>query len=486
MRLSKSMSIGHFIAFMGVMFLVLVIALFLFLSVNLSKQFDSSNMLMDYSGHWNSIFMAMMEVSSSLDIITEGMDGYMQYIRASEALSSAIDSFLDAYDEDEETLNVLRRLQSFNVYQREVIGDMPDPVELYRGRRYVDVGIERHTEEVLELYKNQMEIELERYSEIQSRSTRAAALSFSFIAFVSILISGLYFLFGMSIRDAIGKAIRNLDAIGQGSWDVPNLQSGRFEEFRRLFIGINRLKHRLSDYFQQIQSKAEVEKNLLDEKLKNETGRRLLISAEMDMLRSQINPHFLFNSLTQIGMAVLVKEPSQVLDMVECTGKILRYSLYNKEHCVCLSDELSIVETYIKLYKMSHDESVDFSITYDGGVQKDEMDSCLIVPMCIQPVVENSLKHGFGRDRKAISIMISVLHHDGMAEIAIKDDGVGIEDIGKALESNTKGIGLNNIRRRLELQYGREGLIDVSSVAGCYTQVILKFPEEEAGESSDR
>ena len=485
----KSMSIGRFIVFMGLLFLILVIALFSFLFTNVSQQYDSSTFLMDYSGRWNRIFVALMGVGSSLDLVSLSGgedDGMAQYESATADLDEAIAAFLIAYEEDEDTRNVLRRLQAFNEYQRETIENSSAPASFYLDRHYVDTGIECHTEEILELYKSQMDMELERYSEEEARISRVTAMSFTFIAVISIMISSLYLWFGMDIRSMIGKAVNNLDGISHGYWNVPDLKDGKFEEFRNLFDGINRLKHRLSDYFQQIQSKAEIEKSLLDEKLKNEMGRRLLISAEMDMLRSQVNPHFLFNSLTQIGMAVLVKEPAQVLDMVECTGRILRYSLYNKEHLVSLSDELAIVETYIRLYKMSHTEEVEFSISYTGDIPKEELDSRLIVPMCIQPVVENSLKHGFGRDRSSISIRIFIGISDECLLVTIKDTGVGIENTEKALESNKKGIGLNNIRRRLELQYGDHNLIKVSSIVGQCTIVALRFPEEVRDESPDR
>ena len=485
----KSMSIGRFIVFMGLLFLILVIALFSFLFTNVSQQYASSSFLMDYSGRWNRIFVALMEIGSTLDLVSLSGgedDGMAQYEGATEALDEAIGSFLLAYDEDADTRNVLRRLQSFNEYQRETIENSSAPAAFYLDRHYVDTGIECHTEEILELYKSQMDMELERYSEAEARLSRMTAMSFTFIAVISIIISALYLWFGMTIRSAIGRAIENLEGISKGYWKVPNLQNGRFEEFRLLFVGINRLKHRLAVYFKEIQDKAEIERNLLDEKLKNETARRMLISSEMDMLRSQVNPHFLFNSLHQIGMAVLVNDPSQVLDMVECTGRILRYSLYNKEHLVSLSDELAIVETYIRLHKMSHTEDISFSILYTGDADEKSMAGRLIVPMCIQPVVENALKHGLGKDRKEISIKIFIGTNDGATEVTIKDDGVGIENPEEALKVNRKGIGLNNIRRRLELQYGRDDLIRVSSIVGKYTTVVLRFPEEGKYAGADR
>ena len=275
------MSIGRFIVFMGLLFLILVIALSSFLFINVSQQYASSSFLMDYSSRWNRIFVSLMEVGSSLDLVSLSGgedDGMAQYESATAALDEAIGSFLLAYDEDADTRNVLRRLQSFNEYQRNTIESSSAPASFYLDRHYVDTGIECHTEEILELYKSQMDMELERYSAEEARISRTTALSFAFIAVISIMISSLYLWFGMTIRSAIGRAIENLEGISKGYWKVPNLQNGRFEEFRLLFVGINRLKHRLSVYFKEIQDKAELERNLLDEKLKNETARRMLIS----------------------------------------------------------------------------------------------------------------------------------------------------------------------------------------------------------------
>ena len=106
--------------------------------------------------------------------------------------------------------------------------------------------------------------------------------------------------------------------------------------------------------------------------------------------------------------------------------------------------------------------------------------------MIKKPVDENSLNHGFGRDRSSISIRIFIGISDGCLLVTIKDTGVGIENTEKALESNKKGIGLNNIRRRLELQYGDHNLIKVSSIVGQCTIVALRFPEEVRDESPDR
>ena len=282
---------------------------------------------------------------------------------------------------------------------------------------------------------------------------------------ISIILS---FIFSRSISKRMKRIVESMRSFQKGDFGI-KLEKTGIREFDELSVTFNIMVRRIE---------------ILLERTREEEAKSA--EAERKALESQMNPHFLFNSLTQIGMAVLVKEPAQVLDMVECTGRILRYSLYNKEHLVSLSDELAIVETYIRLYKMSHTEEVEFSISYTSDIPKEELDSRLIVPMCIQPVVENSLKHGFGRDRSSISIRIFIGISDGCLLVTIKDTGVGIENTEKALESNKKGIGLNNIRRRLELQYGDHNLIKVSSIVGQCTIVALRFPEEVRDESPDR
>ena len=117
MALSKSMSIGRFIFLMGILFLILVSICFSLLSVSLSGQFRSSGRLMDYTGAWNDIFVAMMEIGTSLDLMVVGDadgDDLASYEAASDSLSAAVERFLASYATDDESANVMRRLQSFN------------------------------------------------------------------------------------------------------------------------------------------------------------------------------------------------------------------------------------------------------------------------------------------------------------------------------------------------------------------------------------
>ena len=200
------MSIGRFIFLMGLLFLILVSICFSLLSVSLSGQFRNSGRLMDYTGAWNDIFVAMMGIGTSLDLMVVGDadgDDLASYEAASDSLSAAVERFLASYATDDESANVMRRLQSFNEYQRSLIEGSDAPISFYLDRRYVDVCIDRHTEEVLALYRSQMDTVLAQYADDMEHITRRILLSFLAVGAITTVISAVYLWFGMTIRNAM-------------------------------------------------------------------------------------------------------------------------------------------------------------------------------------------------------------------------------------------------------------------------------------------
>jgi len=206
----------------------------------------------------------------------------------------------------------------------------------------------------------------------------------------------------------------------------------------------------------------------------------MLIAAQMSALRAQVNPHFLFNSLNLIGVTALIGDSKTVMQMVEATGKILRYSLYHQELMTPLDEELEIVLQYLFLQKSRFGDEVKAEIHNEL-----EGEEILIPTMSIQPIVENCFKHGFG-NKKSLHIHISVTWEDDKISICVIDNGVGFVP-EQVLEKDKGGIGLNNIRKRLELMYGKDqASVRIESVPGEYTSVTLQIPQkEENSENSD-
>ena len=183
------------------------------------------------------------------------------------------------------------------------------------------------------------------------------------------------------------------------NWNVPDLEISRYREFTLISQTANHMKQEIREYIRDIKNKARLEKQLNEERLINEKQHAMMIAAQLSALRAQVNPHFLFNSLNLIGVTALIGDSKIVMQMVEATGRILRYSLYHQERMTALDEELEIVEQYLFLQKCRFNDAIEAEIHNDL-----EGDDIQIPTMSIQPIVENCFKHGSEIERVFIFI----------------------------------------------------------------------------------
>ncbi|MBS6728353.1 MAG: histidine kinase [Lachnospiraceae bacterium oral taxon 082] len=201
--------------------------------------------------------------------------------------------------------------------------------------------------------------------------------------------------------------------------------------------------------------------------------------AIVQMMESQFNPHFLFNTLESIRY--LVKFNPKVADKtVVNLSKLLRYSIQNTVDTVRFKEEFDFVKRYIEIMKVRFGERLEFNDNISEDVKE------VSVPkMVIQPIVENAVKYGFGEDVEVLRVEISAYIENEKLYIIVKDDGVGIEeDLLKDLVFNlnekynrSDHIGLYNVHKRIELLYGIEYGLEINSEAGKGTEVVLVLPE---------
>ena len=185
---------------------------------------------------------------------------------------------------------------------------------------------------------------------------------------------------------------------------------------------------------------------------KAETQRQKLAAlhktTELEFLRSQLNPHFLFNSINDIYSLVLKKNDEAAEALLQLSG-ILRYALYESNHSeVSLEKELSYIRNYLDLQKTGYDGNFFSVITITGEIQ-----NRTIAPMLLLPFIENSCKHGITNDQ-AFPIKISLDVLDSYFQFRLANN------IGDAQKDAAGGIGLGNIKKRLMLIYpGKHELI---------------------------
>ena len=216
-----------------------------------------------------------------------------------------------------------------------------------------------------------------------------------------------------------------------------------------------------------------------------EEQKRLLLEARLDALQRQINPHFLFNTLSSIASLVRFR-PEQARELIVKLANILRKMLSEHDAFVPFRDELATTDDYLSI------EVARF------GAEKlavaKEIDPATLeiaVPsMLLQPLVENSIKHGLEpRIAGGVVTLRSRLERNRLI-IEVEDDGVGIAP-GRAHSSGVlqgTGIGMRNVRERLEVLYGDAALFDVTSRPGRGTKVTLIFPAQipDAGHPASR
>ena len=179
---------------------------------------------------------------------------------------------------------------------------------------------------------------------------------------------------------------------------------------------------------------------------------------ELKYLKSQINPHFLFNSLNSI-YALSLQKSDFTPDLILKLSDILRYLLYEgSEKKVSLTQEIKYLRSYLELEKVRHGDRMDLQIEIQG-----ETDSYEIAPMLLIPFVENSFKHGLGKDRSNGFVKVLIVTHedDLHFEIVNSKPSTGSEISQQA--GYQGGIGLINVKKRLNLLYPKQHALELIS-----------------------
>jgi len=205
---------------------------------------------------------------------------------------------------------------------------------------------------------------------------------------------------------------------------------------------------------------------------KLEEQERLLMQAKLDALSSQINPHFLFNTLNSISSLIRV-HPEQARTMVIRLARIMRHRLRAQEHFAPLRDELDFIGDYLSIEMARFGDKL--RVVKD--VDPDTLDA-LVPSMLLQPLVENCIKHGISGKVDGGSITLRTRRHAGRLSIEVEDDGVGIPEAELSGILN-KGIGVNNVRERLKVLYSQDYRMLIDSQPGRGTRIEIEVPAAE-------
>src|SRR4051794_3493094 len=208
---------------------------------------------------------------------------------------------------------------------------------------------------------------------------------------------------------------------------------------------------------------------------KLEEQERLLAEARLAALTSQINPHFLFNTLNSVS-SLIRTDPNQARVMVVRLSKVLRRLLRKHEHFSALRDELSFIEDYLAIEVVRFGDKLRF----ERDVSEDTLDM-LVPSMLLQPLVENSIKHGLSNKVEGGTIRIRTYRKETRLCLVVEDDGVGIPE-SKLATLLDRGIGVNNVHERLKVLFGNEYRMWIESQPGQGARIQIEVPQLEVQE----
>ncbi len=332
----------------------------------------------------------------------------------------------------------------------------------------------------------------ERFIRLTKQTQRIEYLSYALAVVIGLLSIAFCLNFAFGITQPLKQMVKNAEKIGEGQFMVNEVSAESDDELQVIAGVFNRMSHNIHGLFQEIQEKAQLETELKEEKMHNLEIENTLRETEIQVLQSQVNPHFLYNTLNAISQVAILEDATGTGELIKAVARLLRYNLQSLDQPVTVGEEIRHINEYIYIMGVRYGDRIDCRINYSG-----QFDYCLIPCMTLQPLLENAYIHGVapltGRQGK---IAIDLEQRGERLRVTITDNGVGIppgklaevsarekpKGIPKKGEARSNGLGMNNVRKRLELFYKQTGLMTIASEPGQGTRVILELPIIEEAE----
>lgn len=250
--------------------------------------------------------------------------------------------------------------------------------------------------------------------------------------------------------------------VAQGHYDGPDLQYPQTDEIGQLAKSFNQMKHQISRTIHALEAEAKMEKDLRRHQEEEARLSQLVERSRFAQLQSQINPHFLFNTLQSIANMAELEDAAVSEDMILRLAKFFRYTLETDDAFVTLSRELDLLRDYISLQEMRFGDRIVFEMDCDPAC-----DQLPVPKFIVQPLVENAIVHGMRQRTAGGRIRITCRKTADGCRIMISDNGCGFHTAAPIPEKSSPGkhsIGLRNIAQRIETMGGSLRLYSICGI----------------------
>jgi len=298
-----------------------------------------------------------------------------------------------------------------------------------------------------------------------------------YVLYLALIIIILFFIryntfFFARILNPLKQIIAKMESVGNGDFSV-RAESGNFVELNKMSESFNYMVEKIS---------------ILTEAIKEEQWERT--RSEIEALRYQLNPHFLCNALNAIRMMAIITKNDSIRKMSAALMMITEDTLAREDTVYSLEHELHILDNYVYVMQVRYGNTFELIKDVDNSLLNFGVPS-----MILQPLVENSILHGFHGLPRPGTIVVSATVREDALIVSVRDNGNGMStenladvfnDAGKGRHSGLSRIGLYNVRRRIMLSYGNAYGLEVASYPGEGTVVTLKLPVQQTERHDSR
>ncbi|MCT8139156.1 sensor histidine kinase [Anaerobacillus sp. CMMVII] len=291
------------------------------------------------------------------------------------------------------------------------------------------------------------------------------------ITFILLLIA---YRISLSITRPVEKLTKAANEFSKGNFEN-QIKVETNDEIAFLAKTFDRMRININNLILEIKSKAQLEHELQQNKL-------LLQESQFRSLQSQINPHFLFNTLNTISKKAYLEGSNETGDLLVSVAGLLRYNLKRLDRSVTLQDEVNVLKQYMDIQKARFTDRLRLYLEIDKSCLDVEVPS-----LTLQPIIENAVIHAVEPSEDGGDIWFRIIDGKETVIVEIADNGKGMDEwkIKQILEESpiqseghSTGIGFSNVVKRLRLFYGVEDVITIDSVPGQGTKVTLKIQKQ--------
>lgn len=424
---------------------------------------------------------------------TKSSDALNAYIENSENLALSTENLLTEYEGDNGMLsveNVHNLVIRYNQYSAQaVVAKRGRDIE---GCRDAYQSAEEVLENIRNLIENLKLIQLENnvvlYKSLDSNGQKVQVINMVMIIDLILLTIMLVLNVTYRMTTPIIRLAHSANEIASGHFEGEEVIVSDEDEIQMMAKAFNKMRISIRVHIEDLRRTNEMESQLYEKELQTIKMQTLLNKAELRSLQSQINPHFLFNSLNAGVQLAMMEDANLTLEFLENMSAIFRYNIKPLDKTVTVEDELSCIKAYAQMMKVRFGEKLSFELSVSDAVLDSPM-----MPLILQPIVENAFIHGVGKNENGGCIFVKAWRESDQVYFLVKDDGVGMthgqidrilnENSEHALpkKSHSSGIGAGNVLQRLKLAYGDDAHMQIESTIGIGTEITIVIPWNRTG-----